>query len=119
MSHLTNVGLLALAVIWWGAVVRYWWRLFVPWRVRLARRPYVYRTRVKVKRSIHAWHLILMGVAVAALGTEELVMQRLLGGWAGHDEFISAVVLVVILLGADRWRLLGRSVPEEIAEDEA
>ncbi|WP_127572802.1 hypothetical protein [Georgenia faecalis] len=120
MSQGTNVGLAAVAFLWWIAVGWYAWRLLVPWRLRVrGRHVQLYRTRIRVRRSVTTWHLIVMGVVVASFATEELIMQRLVGGWRWHEEFIGFVVLAIILLGADRLRLLWetRPIEAELAND--
>jgi len=85
-----DVALFVLAAVWWVAVFWYAARLIGG----------------RVRRSAMSWHLLVMGVLIAGIATEELVMQRWYGGWVHHDAAVTVFVLTGIYLGLDRLAIL-------------
>lgn len=80
MFHVGNVLLLLVALPAWIVVV--WYGL----RMR------------HLILSDQSWNQWLMAWVVGLLATEELVMQRLNGGWTYHDAFIPLVVAITSVL---------------------
>lgn len=95
MTTVIDLVLAVLAIVWWFATGWYALRLLGG----------------RIRPTSASWHLLIMGILIASLATEELVMQRWYGGWPGHEPAVALFVLIGIYLGVDRLHILARTRP--------